>query len=129
MGKPSLIAHVPSFCRSSYQENVSLTDATLDEAIEQNWGLLNRASRFVRCVVSEAEARTIDRRWVSAFDEVHDTASLADHLANLTKKTPREVLLFLHLWLESSKNDGKMRMNGNIIIGHATILKRPLHGG
>lgn len=85
----------PFLCRvtfSSYQENVSLTDATLDEAIEQNWGLLNRASRFVRCVVSEAEARTIDRRWVSAFDEVHDTASLADHLANLTKKTPREVL-------------------------------------
>ncbi|XP_077557766.1 uncharacterized protein LOC144173091 [Haemaphysalis longicornis] len=76
---------------SSVAQQVSPMGAAVEEAMEQNLALLNRASRFVWSVAAGAAPSTIDRRWASAFEEVNGTRSLEEHIARLTNKAQAEV--------------------------------------
>lgn len=79
--------------RSSAWDDIARASAAIDDAVEHNVGLLNKATRFVFSVNAGTAATGVERRWAAAFDELCGTASLLEHLARLSKKPQPEVLL------------------------------------
>ncbi|KAK8775020.1 hypothetical protein V5799_008500 [Amblyomma americanum] len=71
-------------------EDVVWACAAMDDAKEQNQGLLNKAAKFVMSLDGRPIA-SAKHHCASAFDELCGTASLQEHLVSLSGKSERQV--------------------------------------
>lgn len=80
--------------RCTAWDDVVRANATLDDALERNLGLLNKAARFVMSMDGGGGpgALTNEHSCAAAFDELYGTASLLEHLVMLSGKCEPHVL-------------------------------------
>ncbi|KAK8764675.1 hypothetical protein V5799_032716 [Amblyomma americanum] len=76
--------------RCSSWEDVVWACAAMDDAKEQNRGLLNKAAKFVMSFDGRPTA-SAKNRCASAFDDLCGTASLQEHLVSLSGKSELQV--------------------------------------
>uniref|UniRef100_A0A224Z5Z1 Protein nlrc3 n=1 Tax=Rhipicephalus zambeziensis TaxID=60191 RepID=A0A224Z5Z1_9ACAR len=80
--------------RCTAWDDVVRANAVLDDALEHNVGLLNKAARFVMSMGSAGGPGALanERSCAAAFDELWNTAALSEHLVMLSGKLEHEVL-------------------------------------
>lgn len=80
--------------RCTAWDDVVRSNALLDDALERNVGVLNKAARYVMAVGSAGGPGALpnERGCAAAFDELWNTAALSEHLVSLSGKLEYEVL-------------------------------------
>ncbi|KAK8771199.1 hypothetical protein V5799_025558 [Amblyomma americanum] len=98
-------------------EDVAWACAAMDDAKEQNQGLLNKAAKFVMSI-DERPTPCAKHPCASAFDELCGTASLLEHLVSLSGKSELQVSM--------SVKKARRYLDDNYMIYAGVVLARVL---